>query len=250
MATRALQASAERLGLPRERIRVLDAACGQGELSVYLACRGFHVVGVDISREGCRAAERLARQVRAGTPEGGACRFIAASLETLPLPEESVDFVIGHAALHHFIKYPGVSAEFARVLRRGGMGFFADSFGENVLFRAFHDKARMARLGDVMLTDAKIRAFFPQFAVDLVPTDWFTMLDKLYERLLGRRLRRLRRRLSRLHFGLDRRVPVRSRFALACSGSVMTVIRKDIRAPALHRDADSAGVASRPEQRP
>jgi ubiquinone/menaquinone biosynthesis C-methylase UbiE len=249
MAARALLTSAERVGLPPERLLVLDAACGQGELSVYLACRGFHVVGVDISREGCEAAARLARQLGVGTSEGGRCRFIAASLENLPLPGGSVDFVIGHAALHHFIKYAGVSAEFARVLKGEAMGFFADSFGENPLFRVFHDRARMTRLGDVPLTAAMIRAFFSQFAVDLVPADWFTMLDKLYERISGRRFRKLRRRLSRLHFGLDRLVPTQSRLALACSGSVMTVIRRKDGAPAAGAAGAPGGITRHGEPR-
>ncbi len=41
--------------------RVLDIAMGEGRNGVYLATQGFDVVGVDISEEGLKKAEHLAR---------------------------------------------------------------------------------------------------------------------------------------------------------------------------------------------
>ena len=44
-------AAADRRGISRSELTVLDAGSGQGELSVYLACKGFKVIAVDISTE-------------------------------------------------------------------------------------------------------------------------------------------------------------------------------------------------------
>jgi SAM-dependent methyltransferase len=221
LATGALIDAVSRNSSPGD-LRVLDSGCGQGELSVYLACRGLTVVGVDISRAACAKAEQLAAAM--GVTE--TCTFFCGDLASLPLPDSSIDYIIGHAALHHFIKYEGVAPEFARVLRPGGEGYFADSFGENKLYHLFHDKKKMRRLGDVSLTKSLVeRCFTPYFDVELHPTDWFVMFDKLYERLLPSLAQPILRRISRVHFWLDRKIPASSRAALYLSGAVLTRVR-------------------------
>ena len=117
-------------GMNPSQTSVLDAGCGQGELSVYLACKGYRVIGVDISSVACANAQKLAKQFNVD----GRCHFLAESLERLSLDDSSIDFIIGHAALHHFIKYEGVPAQFSRVLKDGGEGYFADSFGETKVY--------------------------------------------------------------------------------------------------------------------
>lgn len=222
LATNRLLDAAGKLGRPFAEITVVDAGSGLGGLSIYLAAQGFRVYGVDISEEGCRGAQRVADSVGVGAN----CTFVARSLEATELPEQSVDLIIGHASLHHFIKYAGVPAEFRRLLKPGGQAFFADAFGENRAFRLFHNKERMRRLGDVSLTRDMILDYFDGFDVEIVPTDWFVMLDKLYLKLTGGRLKPLLRLFSRLHFALDRAIPGTSRTALRLSGSIMTAIRK------------------------
>ena len=219
LAVRELVKAAEASGKPFADITVLDAGSGLGDLTTYLACLGFRVFGVDISEEAVRSGERLAAIV--GVQERA--RFLANSLESMALPDASVDFIIGFAALHHFIKYPGVPDEFHRVMKSGALGFFADAWGENRIFRLFHNRERMRRLGDVSLTRGMVRQYFRRFDVDLRPTDWFVMLDKLLVRGLPRRVVR---RLSRVHFALDRQIPADNSLALRLAGSVRTRIRK------------------------
>ena len=67
--------------------------------------------------------------------------------------------------------------------------------------------------------------------VELTPTDWFVMFDKFFARTvfhgaLKGKLAATRKKLSKVHYALDRKIPESSRVALALSGSVVTKITK------------------------
>ncbi|MEL7447993.1 MAG: class I SAM-dependent methyltransferase [Pseudomonadota bacterium] len=222
VAVERLMAAAEKLDRPLDQVRVLEAGCGNGALSVYLASRGLNMFGVDVSTTAIESARELAERV--GVADR--CHFVDNSLEDTTLEPLSVDFVIGINSLHHFIKYRGVTGEFMRVMKPGATAWFADPFGENKLYHVFHDKEKMERLGDVILTEPLVRDFFTGFDVTLTPVDWFTMLDKLNRKLLPKGMKPALRKLSRLHFALDRRISTSSRLALRLSGSIVTEARK------------------------
>lgn len=95
---------------------VLDAACGTGRHSVYLAERGHQVIGVDHSPEMlAKARKKLAR---GDFREGG--------LTALPLDTGSVDAVVCALALVHLPDIGGAIEEFARVIRPGGRVIISD----------------------------------------------------------------------------------------------------------------------------
>ncbi len=213
---------AKKLDKKNNEITILDAGCGLGELSVYLASKGFRVVGVDISEEACNGAKKLADQV--GVMDK--CNFLANSLEKISVDDSSIDFIIGHASLHHFIKYESIPEEFKRIMKSGSKGFFADSFGENKFYHIFHNKEEMERLGDVILTKKLVMNYFNLFKTEMIPTDWFVMLDKLYLRVFPKNLYSTVQKISKIHFWLDRKISLNSRITLYLSGAVMTKIEK------------------------
>ncbi|MGW0229956.1 class I SAM-dependent methyltransferase [Actinopolymorpha singaporensis] len=96
--------------------RVLDAACGTGRHSHYLAELGHEVVGVDSS------PEMLAR-ARAKVPAG---EFREAALDELPFPDGSFDSLVCTLALTYQPRLEPTLAEFARVLRPGGQMILSD----------------------------------------------------------------------------------------------------------------------------
>lgn len=72
--------------------RVLDAGCGTGRASLWLAERGAEVVGVDISPEMLRVA-------RTDVPSAS---FVVADLaEPLPFPDGAFDLVVSSLVLHY-----------------------------------------------------------------------------------------------------------------------------------------------------
>jgi demethylmenaquinone methyltransferase/2-methoxy-6-polyprenyl-1,4-benzoquinol methylase len=103
-----------RLALDAARIRpgdrVLDLACGTGDLAEAAAARGARVVGVDFSRGMLRGARR--RRIPAGFAQGDAA--------ALPLPDGCADAAVCGFALRNFTALAPVFAELARVLAPGG----------------------------------------------------------------------------------------------------------------------------------
>jgi SAM-dependent methyltransferase len=95
----------------------LDAACGTGRHSQYLAQLGHRVVGVDQSAEMLEQAARRLPDVA----------FRLGDLDRLPLPDNAVDVIVCGLALTHLPRLPPVMAEFARVLRPGGHLVISDS---------------------------------------------------------------------------------------------------------------------------
>ncbi len=95
---------------------ILDAACGTGRYSVYLAERGHRVIGIDRSSEMLVKARRKRSQAEFG--EG--------DLTALPLESASVDVAVCALALVHLPDMSGAVAELARVVRPGGRIILSD----------------------------------------------------------------------------------------------------------------------------
>lgn len=92
--------------------RILDAGCGTGRMSRYLAARGCHVEGVDLSPRMIEMARR----------DGDGQVFTVGSLADLPFPD---DHFAGVLLWYSIIHTPPagqarVFAEASRVLRPGG----------------------------------------------------------------------------------------------------------------------------------
>ena len=95
---------------------VLDAACGTGRHSVYLAERGHRIIGIDRSPE---MLERARRKIGAG-------EFRVGDLSALPLGDESVDAAVCALALVHLADVSAAVGELARVVRPGGRVIISD----------------------------------------------------------------------------------------------------------------------------
>ena len=97
----------------------LDAACGTGRHTAYLASLGHKVIGVDTSLE-------MLALAREKVPGG---EFYEADLYDMPLPDDSVDLVVCAIALTHVADLGQALAELVRVLRPNGHLVISDSRG-------------------------------------------------------------------------------------------------------------------------
>jgi demethylmenaquinone methyltransferase/2-methoxy-6-polyprenyl-1,4-benzoquinol methylase len=94
----------------REGDRLLDLACGTGDLCEQARSRGAWTVGADFSRQMLRGAQ--GREVATPLVQGDAA--------CLPVASGSVSVVTCGFALRNFVSLEAVFAELARVLSPGG----------------------------------------------------------------------------------------------------------------------------------
>ncbi len=98
----------------REGDRLLDVACGSGQLALLAARKGAKVTGVDIATNSIAAARG-----RAGA-DGLDARFDEGDAEELPYGDESFDVVASIYGAMFAPRPERVARELVRVCRRGG----------------------------------------------------------------------------------------------------------------------------------
>jgi SAM-dependent methyltransferase len=97
----------------------IGAGTGYFSLNLLRAGRVRRATCTDISAGMLAALERTASEL------GAEVEAVRADAESLPFPDAGFDLVLGHAVLHHIPELERAFAEFARVLRPGGVVVFA-----------------------------------------------------------------------------------------------------------------------------
>jgi len=143
--------------------RVVDLACGTGDLAELAIERGAQVVGVDFAFAMLCAARR--RGIRAA--------FLQADGEALPLPDAWATVATCGFALRNFVSLPAIFRELARVLQPGGrVAFIEVDRPRPALVRAahaFYFDHIVPWVGG-LLSDRSAYAYLPKSTIYLPPT--------------------------------------------------------------------------------
>ncbi len=147
--------------------RVVDLACGTGDLCRELSAQGMRPIGMDLSYGMLVAA-------RTGAPlvQGDALR--------LPVPASSIDGVTCGFALRNFASLPPFFAEMARVVRPGGrIALLEVATPPNPLLRFGHGIyfGKVVPLVGGLLSDPAAYRYLPRSVAYLPEPD--AMLDQL-----------------------------------------------------------------------
>jgi demethylmenaquinone methyltransferase/2-methoxy-6-polyprenyl-1,4-benzoquinol methylase len=154
------------LGLPPGS-RVLDLACGTGDLCRELDKRGYRPVGVD------RSAGMLAAR-RAGSSAGGrrAAPLVRGDALRLPFRSHSVDGIVCGFALRNFAALKPFLVECGRVLRPGGrVALLEVAQPENAVLRWGHGLyfGKVVPVVGGLLSDRDAYQYLPKSVAYLPP---------------------------------------------------------------------------------
>jgi SAM-dependent methyltransferase len=168
------------LGLPAGA-RVLDVACGTGNLAIPLARMGCVVTGVDI------AANLLVQARERAETEGLEVRFDEGDAEALPYADASFDAVVSMFGAMFAPRPEMVAAELARVLRPGGTLAMANWNPEGFSGKMFAVPSRHLPApkgvpapvlwGDVATVKARLAPGFEPVETEIVPIDFDLPFD-------------------------------------------------------------------------
>ena len=110
--------------------KVLDVACGTGDMAIELLKRGCSVTGIDLSEEMLAIARRKTAEAN----------FQLANAEALPFDDATFDAVTSAFGIRNFVHLEKGLAEMARVLKPGGrMVILEMSTPDSALVRPFYN---------------------------------------------------------------------------------------------------------------
>jgi ubiquinone/menaquinone biosynthesis C-methylase UbiE len=132
---------------------VLEYGCGEGWITKDLALAGAKVSAFDISAE----AVNRTRNVLTSIGIADRCEIAQMGAEKLSYADESFDMAIGFAILHHLDLEMAI-AELYRVLKPGGVAFFAEPLGTNSLVNLYRRLTPQYRTVDEAPLDLKAMA--------------------------------------------------------------------------------------------
>jgi 2-polyprenyl-3-methyl-5-hydroxy-6-metoxy-1,4-benzoquinol methylase len=109
----------------------LELGCGSGWLSLAMAQRGAHVIGMDISDKALQIAREYYASIQAEV--GGSVSYQTTDLNALELPPDHYDVIAVKGTLHHLVNLSHVVEQMHRTLKPGGLLWIADSHGEEAM---------------------------------------------------------------------------------------------------------------------
>lgn len=111
---------------------VLEYGCGEGWITRNLARKRAIVSAFDISIE----AMRKTSEVLAAAGVADQCKILQMGAEKLDYPDETFDVAVGFAIMHHLDLNLAIP-ELYRVLKPGGVAYFAEPLGSNPLINMY-----------------------------------------------------------------------------------------------------------------
>ena len=121
----------ELLGMSRPNSRALEYGCGTGSSAFYLASKGVHVTGIDISSVAIGQAQQQA------TLEGlEVATFAQMNAERLGFAHDRFELVCGSGILHH-LDLRQAMEEVHRVLTPDGRAVFVEPMGHNPIINLY-----------------------------------------------------------------------------------------------------------------
>ncbi len=112
----------------------LELGCASGWLTLAMAQRGAHAVGLDVSEKSLAVGRAYYQQVKDETP--GTVRYAYADLNHVQLEANHYDIIVTKGTLHHLVGMPHLIPQVYRALKPGGLFWISDQDGDEAMLTA------------------------------------------------------------------------------------------------------------------
>jgi SAM-dependent methyltransferase len=150
--------------------RILEYGCGEGWITRDLVESGATVNAFDISVEAVNKTRAVL--AAAGVADVGVIETMGA--EQLGYPDETFDIAVGFAILHHLDLEKAIP-ELYRVLKVGGVGYFAEPMGGNPMINLYRWLTPQYRTPDEVPLDLRTLAPLLNGFREVAHTDYYVL---------------------------------------------------------------------------
>lgn len=166
--------------LKLEHATVIDVGCGDGWVSRFLAGKGAHVTGVEVSPKHLARA----RAVEAVADE----HYTQGIAEELPVRSRSADIVLFYNSLHHVDVggLPTALREASRVLKHGGVLYISEPMAEGAYFdlmRPAHDETDARQRANEVLRRGPEFGLLLEKQITHLDSVWFADFQAFHDRI-------------------------------------------------------------------
>lgn len=166
--------------LELEHASVIDVGCGDGWLTRFLAGKGAHVTGIEVSPKQLAHA----RSIEAVSDE----HYMQGLAEELPVRSRTADIVIFYNSLHHVdvVGLPKALREASRVLKHGGILYISEPMAEGAYFelmRPAHDETNARHFANEILRRGPEFSLLVEKQIVHVDTVWFPNYQAFHDRI-------------------------------------------------------------------
>jgi len=144
--------------------KILDLACGTGDMTIALYKSGFEVIGADIAEKMLEIARVKSNRIRSGSIPSPV--YILASADSIPFPDNSFDSVTITFGIRNFENRKSSLQEIIRVLKNGGyLSILEFALPKNKLWRGlfnFYFLNILPLVGRLISKDMKAYTYLPE----------------------------------------------------------------------------------------
>ena len=144
--------------------KILDLACGTGDMTIALYKSGFEVIGADIAEKMLEIARVKSIKIHNGNTPPPV--YILASADSIPFPDNSFDSVTITFGIRNFENRKSSLQEIIRVLKNGGyLSILEFALPKNRLWRGlfnFYFLNILPLIGRLISKDMKAYTYLPE----------------------------------------------------------------------------------------
>jgi len=183
-------------------------------MAIYYALTGAKKVsGFDLSSVSVELGNDRIKKQKLDNLLDNLVKLKAMDATKLNYEDNQFDLVIGHAVIHHVIKYPNIFEKLYRVMRPGAKAYFLEGLADFWIWKLHWIKMGEVEAGDVPIFSKEVRSKAAMFkTVNIIGDTLFYSLKAFWKRRPGKTGVKLLRCLHKIDEKVFKVIPYTRKF--------------------------------------